>query len=189
MQSIEKAMFDAIINIIVKMVQGLIDTLLNNCIEAAELVDDVDGNNSANNADLAAAIAANVGDANFGDILADLVNSFPGTPPPASVSQFSGSSETIIGESITVDFDIEEQNLTSKIQAIQSFFEALKNTFSTSVNNMQLISLLEGIAPDNVVAIVLGVLHPTPPPDTPRFPYGPEGQILRPSQMLGRCLN
>ena len=176
MQSIEKAMFDAIINIIVKMVQGLINTLLNNCLEAAELVEG-DQNNSTNNDDLAAAIAANVGDDNFGDILADLVNSFPGAPPLPTVSDFTGSVTPIIGEPISAGFDIVEQNLTSKIQAIQSFFEALKNTFSTSVNNMQLISLLQGNAPDNVVSIVLGVLHPTPPPDTPRFPYGPEGQF------------
>jgi len=167
--SIEKAMLDAIIAIIVNMVNGLINTLLNNCIEAAELVDNA--NASTNNTDLSRAIASSVGDANFADVLTDLVDSFPSAPPPSgsfAAAALSGSVDTEIDETITVTVTLADQLATTKVQALQAFFTALKDTISSTVNSMQIISLLEGFAPDTVVDIVIGILNGNRGP----FSYG-----------------
>ena len=170
--SIEKAMLDAVIAIIVNMVNGLISTLLNNCIEASQLADNVladDANASTNNADLAAAIASNVGDDNFADILADLVNSFPGAPPQTGIdSALTGSTNTEIDDTIGITTTTGDQIATTKIQAIQDFFAVLKSAFSATVNNMQIISLLQELAPDNVVEAVVDILNGNRGP----FPYG-----------------
>jgi len=158
--SLESFFLDAISSMIIQMVQGLLNQLLNNCIENAELLDgDSENGNTPNASALADAIANTVGDENFDDTIADLLEDLG-----ESVSQATGSLEFlgqfVAGQEITselVDADPPpDRSFDTAVSAMKEFFDALKEEMQ---DDLRLISLIDGSAPDNFAQDALNIIH------------------------------
>ena len=170
--SLESFFLDAISSMIVQMVQGLLNQLLANCIENAELLDgDSENGNTPNTSGLSEAIANKVGDENFDDTIADLLEDLG-----EAVSQATGSLEFagqfVAGQEITIttgSLAPSSDEFATAVSAMKEFFDVIKNEMQ---DDLRLISLLDGSAPDNFAQDALNIIHR----DGGIFTYGFESE-------------
>jgi hypothetical protein len=159
--SVESAILDMISAIIVQMTKGLIDSILNNCMDQQQLEDSSADANNPNLTDLTSAIANSVGDDNLAETLEELLRAL-GYGDLES-DPFEDPEDQ---EGTTLDFEDEDTitvEVTTAVQAMKDFFNVLSEQMQDS---MKVISLLEGYAPGNLLAEVLTIIS------TGNFTYG-----------------
>ena len=147
--SVEAAMLDMISALIVEMTKSLIDSILNNCVEQQQLADESADSNNPNLADLTSAIANNVGDENLAKTLEDLLESL-------GYGDFPEDDDEISEEDPELEITDTTVEVTTAVQAMKDFFNALSEQMSDS---MKVISLLEGFAPGNLIDEVLTIIQ------------------------------
>jgi len=168
--SVESAILDMISAIIVQMTKGLINSILNNCMDQQQLEDSSADANNPNLTDLTSAIANSVGDDNLAETLEELLRAL-GYGDLES-DPFEDPEDQ---EGTTLDFGDKTPTtveVTTAVQAMENFFNALSEQVGDS-NSMSVISLLEGYAPGNLLREVLTIIHPkNETGSNPAFAYG-----------------
>ena len=171
--SLESFFLDAISAMIVQMVQGLLNQLLAWCVENAQLLDgESENGNTPNVSNLSAAIAHSVGDENFDDTIAGLLEDLVDfTSTVEETREFLGEikvgEETVSVDTITTPgADVE---ITTAVQAMKDFFDVLQVEMQDS---MRIISLLQGLAPDIFAQEALDIVQR----DGGRFTYGVDSE-------------